>query len=98
MTKDNVCFESAIYLRIVQRLESVNLLAAFMKVNENDYMIINEDGIIDGVGMSFKQALGFKVPKLPFEVICPKAPEIFALAKKGNTSSASSVFYHVKGL
>lgn len=42
MTKDNVCFESAIYLRIVQRMDSANLLAAFMKVNENDYMIINE--------------------------------------------------------
>jgi hypothetical protein len=42
MTKDHVCFSTAIYLRIVQRLDSVNLLATFFKGNVNDYLIVNE--------------------------------------------------------
>jgi len=65
MTRDHVCFESAIYLRIIQRIDSVNLVAAFVKANENDYMIINEEGIIDGVGMNLKLLLGYKIAKLP---------------------------------
>jgi polynucleotide 5'-kinase involved in rRNA processing len=54
----------------MQRIDSVNLIAAFVKANENDYMIINEDGIIDGVGMNFKMILGEKVAKLPLDLIC----------------------------
>jgi hypothetical protein len=70
MTKDHVCFESAIYLRILQRLNSVNLMASFIKANENDYMIINEEGVIDGVGLKFKTLLGFKLAKLPLSIVC----------------------------
>lgn len=41
MTKDRICFETAIYVRIVQRLDSVNLLATFFKANQNDFMLVN---------------------------------------------------------
>jgi hypothetical protein len=47
-------------------------------------MIINEDKIIDGVGMRFKNALGNKIAKLPLGVICSQASEMFALTKKGD--------------
>lgn len=50
MTKDRICFETAIYVRIVQRLDSINLLATFFKANQNDFMLVNEDGFIDGLG------------------------------------------------
>lgn len=33
MTKENVCFESVIYLTILQRNDSVNLFALFVKAN-----------------------------------------------------------------
>jgi hypothetical protein len=46
-------------------------------------MIVNDDKIIDGVGLRFKNILGFKVAKLPFSIVCSQASEIFALAKKG---------------
>lgn len=58
MTKDRVCFETAIYVRIMQRLDSVNLLATFFKANQNDFLLINEEGFIDGLGLNFKKALG----------------------------------------
>lgn len=45
-------------------------MASFVKANENDYMLINEDGIIDGLGINLKNLLGSDVTKLPFSMIC----------------------------
>jgi hypothetical protein len=33
-------------------------------------MIINDDGIIDGVGLRFRNTLGLKVAKLPLSIVC----------------------------
>ncbi len=48
MTKDHVCFSTAIYIRIVQRFDSINLLATVFKGNVNYFLIVNQDGKIDG--------------------------------------------------
>jgi|LakMenEpi03Aug12_release.lakeMendotaPanAssembly.Ray.scaffolds.fasta_scaffold662542_1 hypothetical protein len=70
MTKDHVCFSTAIYIRIVQRFDSINLLATVFKGNVNDFLIVNQDGIIDGLGNNFRKYLGVQIAKLPFSAIC----------------------------
>jgi hypothetical protein len=82
MTKDHICFSTAIYLRIVQRADSVNLLAAFFKANHNDYMIVNQDGIIDGVGVNFTKVLGGQIINLPLSSICDNSRYLISEAKK----------------
>lgn len=61
----------------MQRNESVNLLATFVKANESDYMIINDEGVIDGIGFNFIQLLGNKSVRLPFSMICNQSNYIF---------------------
>jgi hypothetical protein len=51
-------------------LDSINLLATVFKGNANDYLIINEDGIIDGLGNNFRKYLGANIAKLPFSAVC----------------------------
>ncbi len=58
MTNERTCFETAIYLKIIQREQSINIIATFVKANENDYMLVNENGIIDGIGINLKYLLG----------------------------------------
>jgi hypothetical protein len=48
-------------------------MVTFIKINENDYMIVNDDGIIDGVGLKFRTTLGQKVSKLPLSIVCSSA-------------------------
>lgn len=78
MTKGHVCFSTAIYLRILQRADSVNLFATFWKANFNDYMIVNEEGIIDGVGMNFAKVLGAQIVKLDLNTICENGHDLIS--------------------
>lgn len=84
MNKDSLCFSTSIYLRIVQRLDTINILATFLKANENDYLLINEDGIIDGLGLNFRKILGSQIAKIPFSTICDDTELLYSDAKNIN--------------
>ena len=84
MNKDSLCFSTSIYLRIVQRLDTINILATFLKANENDYLLINEDGIIDGLGLNFRKILGNQIAKIPFSTICDDTELLYSDAKNIN--------------
>ena len=62
----------------------MNLLATFLKGNENDYLLINEDGIIDGVGLNFRKILGSQIAKIPFSSICDNSETLFSDARNTN--------------
>lgn len=99
MTKDHICFSTAIYLRILQRTDSVNLFATFFKANFNDYMIVNESGTIDGVGNNFTKALGDQIVNLSLDSICDNGSFIISEARKLNERKKITLtFYHTKGL
>lgn len=54
-------------------MDSINFIANFVKGNENDYMLVNDDGTIDGIGTSFMDVFGIKITKLPISMICPQS-------------------------
>lgn len=62
-----------IYLTIIQRTDSINLFALFVKANENSYMIVNDEGNIDGAGRDFIDIFGNRVAKLPLNYVCKEA-------------------------
>lgn len=82
----------------MQRNDSINLLATFVKANESDYMIVNDEGIIDGFGYNFIQLLGQKAVKLPFSMICNQSKYILEQAENNQSDIICTSFYHVKEL
>jgi len=82
----------------MQRKDSINLLATFVKANESDYMIVNDEGIIDGIGFNFIQLLGHKTVKLPFSMICNQSRYMIEQAKKNKMDNICTNFHHVKEL
>lgn len=83
----------------MQRQDSVNLLGTFLKGNENDYLLINDDGIIDGVGLNFRKILGNQIAKIPFSSICDNSEALFLDARKINEKKKIILTcYHTKGL
>lgn len=69
-----------------------------MKANENSYMIVNDEGNIDGVGMDFIDIFGHKVAKLPLHSVCLEAEYIMKSLKNNKTEIIDISCFHVKGL
>lgn len=83
----------------MQREDSVNLLAIFFKANQNDFLIVNEEGFVDGLGLNFKKNLGFEIAKLPLSAICDNSAAIMQDARVITERKKTTIsFYHVKGL
>lgn len=62
-------------------------------------MLVNENGIIDGIGLNLKYLLGEDVVKLPFSFICERAGSIMEDCRTKNIKRISKLhLYHVKGL
>lgn len=55
-------------MKVLQRTESLSIIATVFKVNDQDYMVVGEDGIIEGVGYRFAKILG-RVHNLPLRLI-----------------------------
>ena len=56
----------------MQREDYVSLIAACFEENANDYMIINENGVIDGAGHRFINLLGSKIVGLHISLLSDK--------------------------
>ena len=69
MNKNNICFSSKIYLKPVLRTDCVNLIGCFFKENDEDYMIVDNNGIIVAAGTSFINTLGRSIINLPLGLI-----------------------------
>lgn len=76
VNKDNVCFSSGIYLKLVQRLDSINIIGSVFKENDKDFMIIDNKGSIVGAGSKFFTLLGSLIVGLPINLICSDAENI----------------------
>ena len=70
LNKNDACFSLFIYLKIIQREDSVNIIATCFQDNDQDFMIINDSGVIDGAGYKFRTLLGSKVVGLPLKLVC----------------------------
>lgn len=62
-------------------------------------MLVNENGVIDGIGYNLKHLLGEDVVKLPFSFICERASSIMDECRTKKIKKTSKLhLYHVKGL
>lgn len=76
VTKENISFSSGIYLKIIQKLDSINIIGSIFKENDKDFMIIDNKGYIVGAGSKFFNLLGSLIVGLPINLICSDADKI----------------------
>ena len=50
LKKNEACFSLAIYLKIIQNSEGINIVASCFEDNSKDFMIINNEKVVDGAG------------------------------------------------
>lgn len=97
LSKNESCFSLAIYLKIIQRAETINIIAACFRDNDKDYMIINDRGYIDGAGSKFVNILGPKIVGLPFSFIAAECMEgIRQDLKKTVNDKKINMFFSVR--
>jgi hypothetical protein len=69
MSKNNICFSCRFYLKPIIRQENVNLIAYFIKDNEDDYMLLSSKNVVVAAGRNFLNMLGPNIINLPISVL-----------------------------
>lgn len=47
------CFSMNLFVKIIPNLVNYEMMAMFHKLNEDDYFITEEDGVISAIGKNF---------------------------------------------
>lgn len=93
------CFSLKIYLKIIQRSNTINIIATCFRDNDKDFMLVNNDGIIDGSGIKFSSLLGSGISGLPLSMISdPLCSTVASKAAMRTANSETGRFYVVRQL
>jgi len=56
--KEQYCFSALLYLKIYVKETGLHFITNIFKLNESDYIVINPQGCIEGIGRRFLKILG----------------------------------------
>lgn len=67
--KEQYCFSALIYLKIYVKETGLHFITNIFKLNENDYLIVNSEGKIEGIGRKFLKVFGEAAKRMPLNLL-----------------------------
>lgn len=96
--RNHVCFSCRFYLKPIIREENVNLIAYFIKDNDEDYLLLSSNNIIIAAGKNFLGMLGYNIISLPIGMLVENRFEFYKTINNpiSNRSTHNFNFYSTK--
>lgn len=67
--KEQYCFSALLYLKIYIKDNTMHFITNIFKLNENDYLVINPNMKIEGLGRKFLKLLGESAKRMNLELL-----------------------------